>query len=293
MRRKYSRQCSLKVKDFVSVVLTSRAVVSRGRKQEPSLTVHQIVAYNFRRAREEEGWTQTQTSEMLQPYLGYRLNQAGVSAIERTFDSDRRRNIDVAEVVAFARCFQRPIGWFFLPPPSFGAHLIEPASHHANLSRHNETTLELIYHVLGRPQGWRSLLGRIDELIVSDGPAAREAVEIAIQDRASEFETQINLRRSTLQQVMLADLMNPGDRAVQKLAESLIELIKLTPEGFRLLRSTNRDEALKLLAEGDRLVKPFIADAARKRAEGVPSQGGYDDLIDIDLEEALGPDEKE
>lgn len=292
MGRKYSRQCGLKVKDFASVVLASRAVVGRGRKQEPSLTVHQIVAYNFRRAREEEGWTQTQTSEMLQPYLGYRLNQAGVSAIERTFDSDRRRNIDVAEVVAFARCFQRPIGWFFLPPPRFGEHLIEPASNDAN-SRHNETTLELIYHVLGRPQGWRSLLGRIDELIVTDGPAAREAVEIAIQDRASEFETQINLRRSTLQQVMLADLMSPGDRAVQKLAESLIELIKLTPEGFRLLRSTNRDEALKLLAEGDRLVKPFIADAARKRAEGVPSQGGYDDLIDIDLEEALGPDEKE
>ena len=292
MERKYSRQCGLKVKDFASVVLASRAVVGRGRKQEPSLTVHQIVAYNFRRAREEEGWTQPQTSEMLQPYLGYRLNQAGVSAIERTFDSDRRRNIDVAEVVAFARCFQRPVGWFFLPPPRYGEHLIEPASNDAN-SRYNETTLELIYHVLGRPQGWRSLLGRIDELIVTDGPAAREAVEIAIQDRASEFETQINLRRSTLQQVMLADLMNPGDRAVQKLAESLIELIKLTPEGFRLLRSPTRDEALKLLAEGDRLVKPFIADAARKRAEGVPSQGGYDDLIDIDLEEALGPDEEE
>jgi transcriptional regulator with XRE-family HTH domain len=290
--RKYSRQCGLKVKDFASVVLPSRAVVGRGRKQEPSLTVHQIVAYNFRRAREEEGWTQTQTSEMLQPCLGYRLNQAGVSAIERTFDSDRRRNIDVAEVVAFARCFQRPVGWFFLPPPRYGEHLIEPASHDAN-SRYNETTLELIYHVLGRPQGWRSLLGRIDELIVTDGPAAREAVEIAIQDRAKEFETQINLRRSTLQQVMLADLMNPGDRAVQKLAESLIELIKLTPEGFRLLRSTNRDAALKLLAEGDRLVKPFVADAARKRTEGVPSQGGYDDLIDIDLEEALGPDEEE
>ena len=40
-------------------------------------------------------------------------------------------------------------------------------------------------------------------------------------------------------------------------------------------------------------MKPFIADAARKRAEAVLSQGGYDDLIDIDLEEALGPDEKE
>src|SRR4051812_7193834 len=71
----------------------------------PRLTVHQIVAYNFRRAREREGWTQVRTSDALEPYLGFKLNQAGVSAIEKTYDSDRRRNIDVAEVVAFSRCF--------------------------------------------------------------------------------------------------------------------------------------------------------------------------------------------
>ena len=64
------------------------------------MTVHQVVAYNFRRAREEAGWTQSQTGEYLEPFLGARLNQAGISAIEKTFDSDRRRNIDVSELVA-------------------------------------------------------------------------------------------------------------------------------------------------------------------------------------------------
>ena len=93
-----------------------------------SVTAHQVVAYNFRRARTQAGWTQTQTSQRLEPHLGYALNQAGVSAIERTFDSDRRRNIDVAELVAFSRCFNRPLGWFFLPPPSRGTAEIDNAT---------------------------------------------------------------------------------------------------------------------------------------------------------------------
>ena len=80
-------------------------MVGRTKKKttsKPMLTVHQVVAYNFRRAREEKGWTQAQTSDALEPFLGYSLRQAGVSAIEKTFDSERRRNLDVAEVVASA-----------------------------------------------------------------------------------------------------------------------------------------------------------------------------------------------
>ena len=96
------------------------------RHRHPTLTIHQIVAYNFARARAAAGWTQVETSDRLEPFLGYKLNQAGVSAIEKTYDSERRRNIDTADVVAFARCFQRPIGWFFLPPPKHGGDLLEP-----------------------------------------------------------------------------------------------------------------------------------------------------------------------
>ena len=94
----------------------------------PTLTVHQIVAYNFTRARQQAGWTQVETSERLEPFLGYRLNQAGVSAIEKTYDTERRRNIDAAEIVAFARCFNEPIGWFFLPPTGHARDLVEPVT---------------------------------------------------------------------------------------------------------------------------------------------------------------------
>ena len=35
--------------------------------------------------------------------------------IEKTYDGDRPRNIDVAEIVAYARCFALPLTWFLIP----------------------------------------------------------------------------------------------------------------------------------------------------------------------------------
>ena len=271
-------------------------MVGRGKPKieaRPSLTVHQIVAYNFRRAREEAGWTQTQTSDQLEPYLGYKLNQAGVSAIERTFDSERRRNIDVAEVVAFSRCFDRPVGWFFLPPAGLGEHLVEPVLHDAERARFNRPAVELVAHVMGRPTGWQALIDRLGELVRTDGQGAVEALEYTLSGRRESFEEQINLRRSTLQQVTLAELASPGDEAITKLAEALVELVKLTPLGYRKLRKTDTDEALRLLTEGDRLVAPFLADAEEKRRAGRRSEGGYDDLHPIDPSKVLGLDDEE
>ena len=129
----------------------------------PTLTVHQIVAYNFTRARQQAGWTQVETSERLEPYLGYRLNQAGVSAIEKTYDSERRRNIDAAEIVAFARCFNLPIGWFFLPPAGHARDLIEPV--HTDEPKTPTRAADLISLIVGTPPGWRSFLARLAELL--------------------------------------------------------------------------------------------------------------------------------
>src|SRR3954451_24509599 len=118
-----SQAMQIHVATFSSMVGRKR---SRAEEPRPSLSAHQVVAYNFARAREAAGWTQVETSERLEPFLGYKLNQAGVSAIERTFDSERRRNIDVAEIVAFARCFGVPLGWFFVPPAGHATDFVEP-----------------------------------------------------------------------------------------------------------------------------------------------------------------------
>ncbi len=142
--------------------------------------MHQVVAYNFARARHDAGWTQVETSQRLVPYLGYRLNQAGISAIEKTYDSERRRNIDTAEVVAFARCFDRPIGWFFLPPPGHSADLVEPLP-----TGHDDSVAlaasELTAVVVGTPPGWQSLLDRLAELLETDPRATSAALDAALR----------------------------------------------------------------------------------------------------------------
>jgi hypothetical protein len=250
----------------------------------PTLTVHQVVAYNFTRARQQARWTQTETGERLEPFLGYRLNQAGVSAIEKTYDSDRRRNIDAAELVAFARCFNKPIGWFFLPPTGHPTDLIQPVHPDTPLAAASLTSL-----VLGTPDGWQSFLDRLAELLENDHHPTWDAVLVATRgaDDAATWEQQIDLRRRAIEQVTLARLAGPEDDVITNMARLLVELAKLTPLGYNKLRDTDPDQALALLAEGDQLVENVTKQAERRRKTGRPSNGGYDDLRPIEPDEAL------
>ena len=68
----------------------------RAKKAPPpppldEVDLNQVVAYNVRAARELRGWTQDQFADRLEPYMGQRMTQAGVSSIERAWDGDRRR----------------------------------------------------------------------------------------------------------------------------------------------------------------------------------------------------------
>ena len=80
--------------------------------------LNEIVGYNFRLARELKGWTQEQAAIHLEPYLGQRLPQTSISAIEHTYQGgDRpRREFDAHELLAFALAFDLPLVWFLLPP---------------------------------------------------------------------------------------------------------------------------------------------------------------------------------
>jgi len=258
----------------------------------PRLTVHQIVAYNFRQAREARGWTQAETGIRLERYLGYKLNQAGISAIEKTFDSDRRRNIDVAELVAFARCFHLPIGWFFVPPPGHGTDWVEPVD---DTQRPLAMVAgDLIAHSIGTPMGWDSFIERIVALLDSpDAEPTRDALNLAFAGvRTTKWSKQIDLRRQALLAVTLSRLASEGEQTIAKMAELLIELVKLTPLGFDQLGRLNRDEALRLLAEGDRLVQPHLRTKELYDADFSP-KGGFDDLEPIDVGHAFEPDEEE
>jgi hypothetical protein len=71
--------------------------------------------------------TQEETAQALEPLLGQRLPQASISAIERAYDGDRRREFDAQEILAFALAFDLPLIWFFLPPSRRPSH--HPAHH--------------------------------------------------------------------------------------------------------------------------------------------------------------------
>ena len=94
--------------------------------------LNEIVAYNFRAARELRGWTQDDTARALEGLLGQRLPQASISAIERAYEGDRHREFDAHEILAFALAFDLPLLWFFSPRPATTAICITPRTSSAS-----------------------------------------------------------------------------------------------------------------------------------------------------------------
>ncbi len=105
--------------------------------------------------------------------------------------------------------------------------------------------------------------------------------------KGTGWEKQIDLRRRTLQQATLARFAGPEDDVIASMAALLVELVKLSPVGLARLQETDPDEALELLAEGDELVRPLIAQAKKRRADGATAGRAFDELDDIDLAQAL------
>ena len=91
---------------------------------QPAWTPNPIVAHNMAKARLFRGWTQDQAAEACEPYLGTRLSPASWSALERSVDGGRIREITADELVAFARAFDLPIGFFLTPPSVWDNHVV-------------------------------------------------------------------------------------------------------------------------------------------------------------------------
>ena len=91
--------------------------------------LNEVVAYNFKAARELRGLTQEETAQLLERSLGQRLPQASISAIERLTKGTGAAKSTPMSFLAFALAFDLPLVWFFLPPP--GGH--PPAAPHVQL----------------------------------------------------------------------------------------------------------------------------------------------------------------
>ncbi len=178
------------------------------KPSRPSWTPNQVVAYNIAKARLLRGWTQTEAGERLAPYLGQRLSPASWSAMERSVDGGRIREFSADELVAFARGFDLPIGWFLTPPPvDDGIDIAVPDAKRGGLD-----PAVLLDLVLGTPEtveAWRAVLltwpSAYSTLRIAPSGAA-EVVSGPGDDVHHRLDTTAALRAQTLLREQFGDL---------------------------------------------------------------------------------------
>jgi transcriptional regulator with XRE-family HTH domain len=139
------------------VARSRRTVTDRDVPQRTfrdGVNLNEIVAYNFRRARELRGLTQDEAADRLAPFLGVRLKQAAISGIEGAYGGAKRREFDAQELLAFACGFDLPLIWFFIPPPG----------DHRNLQGTGDRVNELYLLAMGRNDQLDDLRERFAEL---------------------------------------------------------------------------------------------------------------------------------
>jgi transcriptional regulator with XRE-family HTH domain len=196
----------------------------------PEVDLNQVVAYNVRAARELRGWTQEDLAERLEPYLGQRLTQAGVSSIERAWDGDRRREFDAHELLIFAMVFDLPILWFLLPPP--GDH---------RLMRSTTRPVDELYaYLLGRPEQLEPLYARLSDIGISDPTLAEQTVEQITGTPSSSRQWSYRERRKELLLALLDQHADDLDNAVDELGTWIDHLRQVGIRGF-IAEHTNDD----------------------------------------------------
>ena len=141
------------------------------------LTPNQVVAFNLTQAREWRSWTQEQAAVALEPYLGVRWSKATFSQAERSVAGRFVRNFTADEIVAFARAFELPVTWFFMPPPPWAAPGMPARLATPDEPRFGQPVAMLVDLVFGdkAQQGLLSL--RLDSFLEALGPEGRTAAQ--------------------------------------------------------------------------------------------------------------------
>jgi len=128
------------------------------------ITPNQIVAFNLTVARQLRGWTQEEAAAQLEPYVGARWSKATFSSAERSIDGRRIRQFTADEIVAFSRCFDVPIGFFFMPPrPSQSETPVRFAT--AENDDYGLSLAELLDAIFGTPGECEVMSARLNEYL--------------------------------------------------------------------------------------------------------------------------------
>lgn len=193
--------------------------------------LNQIVAYNFRRARELRGLTQDETAQALEPLIGQRLPQASISAIERAYEGDRRREFDAQEILAFALAFDLPLVWFFLPPPG----------DHRTIQHTTNIVSELYGIVFGRESQLEPVYERLRQLGIDDPDQIDRTVEDITGRPAPTRKASYRERRKELLLALLDDYTDGVDRAAEEIGAFFDHLRQVGVRGLVAERLDDTD----------------------------------------------------
>lgn len=179
----------------------------RSAPPEPTVNLNEVIAYNFRRARELRGLTQPEAAAVLEPFLGQLLPQASISAIERSFGGDRHREFDAQELLAFACAFDVPLLWFFLPPPD----------NRARLQNTSDRVNELYTLALGREDQLEDLYTRFRELGMTEPTTHDQQAAAVLGAPTPAMLNDYRHRRKEMLVALLAEHADQVDAAAEEI----------------------------------------------------------------------------
>ena len=202
-----------------------------GQESSSLADMNEVVAYNFKRARDLYGWTQDEVAERLAPFLGVRLPQASISGIERGY-MGRRREFDAQELLAFVCCFDLPIIWFFIPP----------LDDHRRLQNTSDHVQELYTLLLGREDQLDLLYDRFREL----GYREPDAVDVTLErmsggNRTDKTMADYRTRRKDLLIALLDQYSDGFDKATDELGAIVDKLRQIGLKAFVAEALNDRD----------------------------------------------------
>ncbi len=190
---------------------------------EPKVAnLNEVIAYNFRAARDLRGWTQEEVALRLEPLLGQRLPQASISGIERTYEGERKREFDAHEILAFALAFDLPMIWFFLPPPD----------DRRRLERTSMQVDQLYGTLLGEPRKLEPLYERLRQIGVNDPTEAEAALEQITGTTSSARKWSYRERRNEMLLALVDREADRLDKAADEFGAFFDHLRRVGIRGF-------------------------------------------------------------
>ena len=145
-----------------------------------------------------------------------------MSAIERAWDGDRRREFDAHELLIFAMVFDLPMIWFLLPPK--GDHRLMRGT--------TRQVDELYLWLLGRPEKLEPLYDRLRDYGIHD-PAQSELIVEKLTGRpAASRAWSYKERRKEMLLALLDNHADEFDTAVDELGKWVDHLRQAGIRGF-------------------------------------------------------------